>query len=450
MFGSKRKEINAYLKQIKHQPRTMFERLLVDVDNQKIVDKINYYPDLVWRSDIHYYTDEDIHKMVDHKGLRAGYSFELSCDIGNVSYELSCDSHGLHLRFDDSAINEDNTPYKTFLDINEYNDTEEVYDAIRNQMNGLMEQANHFVVRTTEHSVFVLGSINMDLVFEVDRMPVQGETVSGKKFFMTPGGKGANQAVACSRQGVTTTILGSVGTDALSETCIDALQDSGVNTEHLTIIEDDTCGVAGIFLEQGDNRIVIDAGANAIQDMEKWKRVLIDYANDNDILLSQLEIPISVVMEVFGIAKSLGLYTVLNATPVQALPLALYEYIDLLVVNEVELSTLTNEQNPDLAVKGLLRKGVKAVLLTQGEKGGVYFDDINEYRVDAYPVDAVDTTAAGDTYIGAFVSQIIQDVSVQKAMEYAAKAAAIAVTKYGAQTSIPTVKDVQSFTSKGE
>ncbi len=297
-------------------------------------------------------------------------------------------------------------------------------------------------------NIYVLGSINMDLVFALKRLPERGETVESEKFFFSPGGKGANQAVAAAKQKVSTFMIGSVGSDALSSDLKKALHSQGVDCRYLEEYDDEHCGVAGIFLEDGDNRIVIDAGANRCHDMENMKQAL-SGSKAGDYLAAQLEVPIEVVEEAFSHAKRVGMKTVLNAAPAKLLPEVLYRHVDLLVLNEVEAKTLTGialEANKGQdAANALMEKGAGAVLLTLGKKGSVYFDRKGRLDMAAYAVRTVDTTAAGDAYIGALIAALAQNATMEAAMRLASATAALTVQSYGAQEAIPSKEEVEAF-----
>jgi ribokinase len=303
------------------------------------------------------------------------------------------------------------------------------------------------------NKVFVLGSINMDLVFSVNRMPKLGETIKSNDFFMTPGGKGANQAVACAKQGVFTYMIGSVGNDELSKECKRSLISQGVDCTYVKVIDQTIVGIAGIFVENSDNRIITFAGANKIHDSESIAKILAKNAVKKDFLLTQLEIPLEVVKEILKTAKQLGMNTVLNAAPAQKLTNDLLSLVDILVVNETETEIITeikpkDETTINLAINKLLDSGVKSVVLTLGEKGSLYSNGYETIALGVYKVDVVDTTAAGDTYIGSLISQLINKSEVKQAMKYATAASALSITKKGAQNSIPKKEEVIDFMIK--
>lgn len=303
------------------------------------------------------------------------------------------------------------------------------------------------------NKVFVLGSINMDLVFSINRIPELGETLKSSNFFMTPGGKGANQAVACSKQGISTFMIGSVGNDELSKECKKSLINQGVDCTYVKEVKKTSVGIAGIFVESGDNRIITYAGANKIHDSKSIKEILEKNASKDDYLLTQLEIPLEVVKETLKSAKQLGMKTVLNAAPAQKLTKDVLSLVDILVVNETEIEIITeiklkDEISTKSAIYKLLDSGVKSVVLTLGEKGSLYSDGYETITLGVYKVDVVDTTAAGDTYIGSLISQLINKSEVKQAMKYATSASALCITKKGSQNSIPKKAEVLNFLTK--
>ncbi|MFW6299148.1 MAG: ribokinase [Bacillota bacterium] len=298
-------------------------------------------------------------------------------------------------------------------------------------------------------TIYVLGSINMDLVFEMDRLPKKGETLKGKGFMMNPGGKGANQAVAASLQGVRTYMVGSLGDDALSDTLESSLANYHVDTTHIQRIQGTPAGVAGILLEGGDNRIVIEAGANAVHDKKRIETIL-NTAGPDAILISQLEIPIDHVAHAFRIAKEKGLTTYLNAAPAAPLPSALYKDTDVLVINESEAEVLsgiavTSKKTALEAADILMGKGVKAVLFTLGKDGALYADKDSLHESKGFTVEVKDTTAAGDTFLGVYAAKRSEGASIPDALATANAAAALTVSQKGAQKAIPPKKAVQDF-----
>lgn len=302
------------------------------------------------------------------------------------------------------------------------------------------------------NKVFVFGSINLDLNFVINKFPEAGETIKSQDFFISSGGKGANQAVACAKQNTETIMLGSVGTDSFSDLCLKSLMKYSVNVDFINRAEERTCGLAGIIIHNQDNRIITYAGANIYQEVDKIKKVLEENSNTNDFLISQLEIPTEIITEVFTFAKDKCLITVLNAAPAQVLPDKLLSQIDILVVNESEFKITVNDnfdsQSLTSKLESLFDKGIKSVLLTLGDKGSRYYSPKTTINQKAYLVEPIDTTAAGDTFIGAFVSQILIGNPIETAMDYASAAASLTTLKFGAQDAIPYKEEVISFIRK--
>lgn len=304
-------------------------------------------------------------------------------------------------------------------------------------------------MRINMNCIYVLGSINMDLVFELERLPQKGETVHSKHFFMTPGGKGANQAVACARQEITTYMIGSVGKDSLSNTCVKVLQDANVYTDYVSKTSKSSVGVAGILLEDEDNRIIVDSGANQYQNKEMIESAILS-GDSSDILIAQLEIPIDIILSSFKLARSRGIKTILNAAPAYPLPKEIYEQVDLLVVNETETQILTgitpdNKISIQSSLLLFLEYGAKEVIITLGDKGSIYFSKNRIIEEPARAVEVLDTTAAGDTYLGVYATSIIRGFSIEKSMKLATLASSIAITRYGASVSIPTRKEIETL-----
>jgi ribokinase len=213
--------------------------------------------------------------------------------------------------------------------------------------------------------------------------------------------------------------------------------------------KDGPTGCAMILLEKGDNRIVINPGANGLLN-EKDGGFIMDNAKEGDFLIAQLEAPLPAVEAVLASGHQQGLYTILNPTPVKELPDSLYPCLDLLVVNEVECafySGITPEKEKDLqkAYQVLAKKGLKRLLVTLGKRGSIYLDGDTLLRADPYPVQAIDTTGAGDTYIGYLSALLLEKKSMAEAMRYASAASALACTKRGAQKAMPSRKEVETF-----
>ncbi len=296
--------------------------------------------------------------------------------------------------------------------------------------------------------VVVFGSLNMDLSIESDHMPVMGETIMGRCFITNPGGKGANQAVASAKLGAEVVMLGAVGEDAFGDQMIAALAEEGVQCDRIERVRDLATGVALITRVQGDNFIVLGSGANAAPSAESVRASLDEVARGGDVFLAQLECDFDATMEALRDAHDRGMYTVLNPAPARQLPEWVYSCLDMVVVNESECEILTgiypeDEASAKAAMEKFSSFGVGTVVVTLGERGSVVLSRGKLLSSVPPKVDAVDTTCAGDTYIGALVAGYARGVTIESAIELATKASAMATTKIGAQQSIPHLEDVE-------
>ena len=300
--------------------------------------------------------------------------------------------------------------------------------------------------------ILVIGSINMDLVTFCERAPRGGETLFGKEFLQIPGGKGANQAVAMGKLKSDVVMLGKVGKEGMGDILIDSMKKDGVKVENIEKAEK-TTGIAKIIVEDsGQNRILVVSGANSEVDKEYIDRHIKEIENA-DIIVTQLEIPLETVKYALKIAKDLGKITVLNPAPAAKLDLEIIKNSDYIIPNETELEILTGIKTDtdfgvETAAKELLNQGVRGLIVTLGSKGCIYIDRDRKMEFKAHKVKAIDTTAAGDSFIGGFVNGLSQDLPLEEAIKRGITTAAISVTRVGAQTSIPTLEEVLNF--KGE
>ncbi|NWF26249.1 ribokinase [Streptomyces sp. PKU-EA00015] len=283
--------------------------------------------------------------------------------------------------------------------------------------------------------IVVLGSTNMDLVAYVAQAPKRGETVTGREFRTIPGGKGANQAVAAARAGGDVTMIGAVGSDEFGDVLRHTLDASGVDIDLLRTAEGPS-GTAHIVVDdEGGNSIVVIPGANGtVTGLTPGDEALIATAG---FLLLQLELPLSAVLDGAEAAHRHAVRTVLTPSPVQPLPPELLAVTDLLVPNEHEAATLTGVADPHGAAEALLRQ-VPEVVITLGPAGCLYAArDAEPVAVPAPQVAAVDTTAAGDTFVGALAVALGEGKPVPEALAWASTAAALSVQRPGASTSMP-------------
>ncbi|MEU3618201.1 ribokinase [Streptomyces sp. NPDC006872] len=290
--------------------------------------------------------------------------------------------------------------------------------------------------------IVVLGSTNMDLVAYVEKPPQRGETVTGREFRTIPGGKGANQAIAAAHAGAVVSMIGAVGNDAFGTRLRSTLEHSGVNTDHLRTVERPS-GTAHIVVDdEGGNAIVVIPGANGTVDhLVPGDEVLIASA---DALLLQLEVPLAAVVAGARAARAHGVRTILTPAPAQPLPPELLAATDLLVPNEHEAATLTGRTDPREAATALL-DSVPEVVITLGSAGSLYAARGAEpLTVPAPRVTAVDSTGAGDTFVGALAVALGEELPVREALAWAAAAAALSVQRPGASASMPYRSEIET------
>ena len=298
--------------------------------------------------------------------------------------------------------------------------------------------------------IVIFGSVNMDLSIETARMPQTGETITGGGFITNPGGKGANQAVACARLGAQTLLVGAVGADAFGRELTVGLEASGVDCAQLVASEQAATGVAVILRCEGDNRIILSPGANHVLSGAQVAQALAQVAAPGDIFLTQGECDFDATLAALHAARELGMVTVFNPAPAPTRPVpdTTWRDIDLVCLNETECSLLTGiapdgDAGVARAAARLSELGVRTVVVTLGERGSVAWDDSRLTRVPAERADVVDTTAAGDTFIGALLSARVAGLPLERAMRRGSAASALAVTRLGAQQSIPTLDEVR-------
>ena len=295
-------------------------------------------------------------------------------------------------------------------------------------------------------NILVIGSANIDLTIHTDRMPKLGETVTGHGFSMNSGGKGANQAVAAAKLGGDVKFLGVIGNDTYGEKLLADLRKSGAFFEGITADGVPT-GTACITVVNGDNFIVLNPGANDLLTPEiiEEKAELI---RKSDYVIMQLEIPVDSVLRAAVIAKDAGTSVVLNPAPVKELPDEIYRLTDIMIPNEYEAMLLTgistdNEQGCRAAVEDLRKKGVKTVIITLGDRGCVYNDGDRIIFHPAGKADVVDTTSAGDSFIGALCCKLASGNSLTESIDYATKVASVTVSRRGASESIPYAHEIK-------
>lgn len=300
--------------------------------------------------------------------------------------------------------------------------------------------------------IIVVGSSNTDMVVKTPHIPAPGETVLGGEFLMAAGGKGANQAVAAARLGAEVTFVARVGRDVFGEQAQAGFRREGLDTRYVVTDPQAASGVALIFVDAGgENSIAVAPGANArlSPDDARRAREAIEAA---DVLLLQLEIPPETVLAAAETAHRAGVRVILNPAPAppQPLPADLLACVDVLTPNESEASLLTGTQVVDTddaeqAARRLLEQGVGAVIVTLGARGALVVTPAGQQLVPSFPVDVVDTTAAGDAFNGGLAVALAGKKSLEEAVRFASACGALATTRMGAQPSLPTAGEVEAF-----
>lgn len=298
--------------------------------------------------------------------------------------------------------------------------------------------------------ILVVGSFMMDLVALTPRAPIEGETIVGKSFHQFTGGKGANQAVAAARLGADVTMIGKLGKDSFGQAHIESLKREGINYDYVLFDDVESSGVGNITLEEnGNNRIIVIPGANlklTPEDIEAFEEQI----KTSDIIILQLEISFDTIYKTIELAHKHGKTIILNPAPAAKLDENFVKLVDYIVPNESEASILTGIKVNSIdtareAAKSLLHLGCRNVILTLGEKGALLINDHEEISQESYKVKPVDTTAAGDSFIGAFAYSLANGVEHKKALEVACAVGALTVTKMGAQPSLPRLAEVEKF-----
>lgn len=298
--------------------------------------------------------------------------------------------------------------------------------------------------------ILVFGSINMDLIAKTSRLPVPGETLLGHDFLTAAGGKGANQAVAAARLGISTQLIGRVGGDSFGRQLLADLHSAGVETSGVFVDQSVSSGVAVIAVDDsGENQIIVVAGANGRVNKEDVQR-LESLLEGSAALLLQLEIPLSAVLSAVKAARTVGVTVMLDPAPVQDLPAELYPLVDIITPNEIEASQLVGfpvdgEASAARASAELRQRGVRTVIVKLGAKGVFCASSEETFFVPAFPVVAVDTVAAGDAFNGAMAVALAEGHSLRKAVVWGAAAGAISATSAGAQPSLPSRQTFDRF-----
>lgn len=293
-------------------------------------------------------------------------------------------------------------------------------------------------------TIHVLGSINMDIIVQVEELPRTGETIHGKTVFITPGGKGANQALAAARAGATVRLCTAVGSDEHGKMLLDGLSPY-INTDFCSQKHGQS-GTAYITVDSHAlNTIVVVAGANdllSIQDVAHFSKGI----NGEDFCIGQLEVPSNITRSFFQAARKVQATTILNPSPITRLDETLLEVTDILILNETEARTITNQ--PSVSTERLAdllhARGISIVVITRGENGAVY-SGAHGARHPGYRVNAIDSTAAGDAFLGALATSLAEGKSPTDSLAFANAAGALCTMKPGAQPAIPSRKEILDF-----
>ena len=304
-------------------------------------------------------------------------------------------------------------------------------------------------------SVCVIGGINIDFISTVKSMPKAGETIVGNDFVVTPGGKGANQAVACGRLGLKTSMIGRVGNDTFADQLISNLNDEKINTDGITKDKNTHTGIATIILdENGENSIIQTPGANYLCGDDELN-YLKSKISEFDLVVLQSEIPINISLSAAKIAKNANKLIIWDPAPANELPDEAYKYIDYLIPNQTEAQTLSglddvlNDKQALEASKIFLDKGVKNVIITMAEQGAFGYNGKESYFVDIPDdIKVIDSVAAGDAFSGGLSLGISEELEFKKLIIYGVLSGSIAVQKPGATDSMPTIKEFNSLQVK--
>ncbi len=295
--------------------------------------------------------------------------------------------------------------------------------------------------------IYVIGSSNTDMVVKSEKLPAAGETILGGTFLMNAGGKGANQAVAAAKLGANVTFVSKVGDDIFGKQAIQGFQKEGINTDFVFTDTENPSGVALILVDaKGENSIAVASGANGnlqISEVEK----AIEQIVANDMVLLQLEIPIPTVEFAIKKCSENGAKVILNPAPAQKLDETVFQYLDIITPNETEAELLTGIKVTDLetakqAAEILHQKGVQNIIITLGSRGAYLYNSTTNCLIETPKVQAIDTTAAGDVFNGALAVALSEGNELEQAIDFACKAAAISVTRMGAQASAPLRSEV--------
>jgi len=301
--------------------------------------------------------------------------------------------------------------------------------------------------------IIVFGSINTDLVINTPYIPDEGETIKGYEFYMSHGGKGANQAVAAAKLGGDVHLIGCLGNDDFGKNSLIALKKQNVRTTYVSIIDNIASAVAMILRTNGDNRIILNSGSNEYLSATSFKNFIDSHGYENSIFVTQLENKPEEVFKALKMAKEHGMVTLFNPTPAMKLEDDIFKSIDILVINQTESKIITScypntfDDCPSIYLK-LRNLGLKTLIITLGKKGSAILSENGSFFIEGIKMNTIDSTGAGDAYIGALAYGLSCDYSLQAAAELANKVSALTVTSTGAQESMPTLEQVNNYFNK--
>lgn len=299
--------------------------------------------------------------------------------------------------------------------------------------------------------IVVIGSLNMDMVVRTNLIPNAGETLIGQAFALSPGGKGANQAVAAARLGAEVSMIGRVGKDTFGSEMLEIIRNEGIHIEHISVSEHEATGVASIVIEEdGENRIIVVPGANielTVEDIQALEAVI----SQAKIIVLQLEMDLAMSEQAIAIAHRKGIPVILNPAPARVLKDEMLAQVSYLTPNETEAGilsgmTVDSAETAEQAARILLQKGVQNVIVTLGSKGALIVNTEGAKAVPGFPVKAVDTVAfCGDSFNGALAQQLVIGKTLEEAVSFANAVGALAVGKEGAIPSLPQLSEVEQF-----
>jgi ribokinase len=302
------------------------------------------------------------------------------------------------------------------------------------------------------HKIVVFGSINTDLVIKSPYIPENGETLKGSEFYISHGGKGANQAVAASVLGGDVQMIGCLGNDSFGKEALVALKNYHVGTTYVKVLDNVYSSVAVIIHVDNDNRIILGSGSNDYLTANDLEFFFQKHNTEKGIFITQLENNHNEVFKALKMAKENKMITIFNPTPARILPKEVYKNVDILIVNQSESQIITgiypkNGEDSQKVYDILSEYGLNKLIITLGKSGSIVFDE-KKTTIPGFKVNTVDSTGAGDAYIGALAFGLSKDETITEAAKLASQVSALCVTKNGAQTAMPTYEEVINHFSK--